>query len=101
MPRRNRFFTIRPLKAEKKKELRIDALQPRFSLRTVWFPDRAAASWTRLLTDELTAFPHGMHDDAIDALAYIEQMAVVPAAGAAVYTADSSDYDPYTWGRGD
>ena len=69
MPRRNRFFTIRPLKAEKKKELRIDALQPRFSLRTVWFPARAP--WLETLTGELTAFPHGLHDDVIDALAYI------------------------------
>jgi predicted phage terminase large subunit-like protein len=97
MPRRNRFFTIRPLKAEKKKELRIDTLQPRFSLGTVWFPERAP--WTRLLESELTAFPFGAHDDAIDALAYIEQMAAVPVrrppAPAAADNGGNRVFNPY------
>lgn len=77
MPRRNRFFGITPLRAEKKKELRIDTMQPRFSTGTVWF--RKDAEWLGLLEGELLAYPKGLHDDVIDALAYVEQLAVVPA----------------------
>ena len=79
MPKRGCFFRIQPLKAEKKKELRIDALQPRLSVGSVWF--RRAAPWLEKLEGELLAFPHGAHDDVIDALAYVEQMAVAPSRG--------------------
>ncbi len=77
MPKRNTFFRIQPLKAEKKKELRIDALQPRFSVGSVWF--RALAPWLEKLEQELLAYPHGAHDDVIDALAYVEQLGVAPS----------------------
>lgn len=76
MPKRNCFFRIQPLRAEKKKELRIDALQPRFAVGSVWF--REAAEWLGKLEQELLAYPHGTHDDVIDALAYMEQMARAP-----------------------
>ena len=71
MPKRGIFFRITPLKAEKKKELRIDTLQPRFAVGTVWF--KRNASWLDKLESELLAYPHGAHDDVIDALAYMEQ----------------------------
>ena len=76
MPLRGVFFRIVPLKAEKKKEIRIDNIQPRFAVGTVWF--RSGASWLDKIEGELLAYPNGLHDDVIDALAYMEQMAVSP-----------------------
>ncbi|MBQ7215302.1 MAG: phage terminase large subunit, partial [Synergistaceae bacterium] len=76
MPKRGIFFRIQPLKAEKKKELRIDAIQPRFAVGTIWFKRNAA--WLDKIEGELLAYPHGAHDDVIDALAYMEQMAAEP-----------------------
>ena len=76
MPKRGTFFRITPLKAEKKKELRIDTLQPRFAVGTVWF--RRNASWLDKIESELLAYPHGAHDDVIDALAYMEQLVSEP-----------------------
>jgi len=76
MPRRGIFFRITPLKAEKKKEIRIDNIQPRFAVGTVWF--RRGAMWLDKLEGELLAYPHGAHDDVIDALAYMEQVAAAP-----------------------
>lgn len=76
MPKRGCFFRIQPLKAEKKKELRIDALQPRFAVGSVWF--RRDATWLEKMESELLAYPHGAHDDVIDALAYMEQIALPP-----------------------
>lgn len=76
MPKRNLFFRITELKAEKKKELRIDAMQPRFAVGSVWF--RRGALWLDKLEGELLAYPNGAHDDVIDALAYMEQIAAVP-----------------------
>ena len=76
MPKRGIFFRITPLKAEKKKELRIDTLQPRFAVGTVWF--KAGAAWREKIESELLAYPNGAHDDVIDALAYVEQVANEP-----------------------
>lgn len=74
---RNVFFRTKELEAEKKKELRISALSARFASGTVWFPRQAP--WLAELESELLAFPKGKHDDLIDALAYIEQIAQPPA----------------------
>ena len=76
MPKRGIFFRITPLKAEKKKELRIDSIQPRFAVGTVWF--RRDAVWLDKVEAELLAYPHGAHDDIIDALAYMEQVVSEP-----------------------
>ena len=76
MPRRGSFFRVVALKAEKKKEIRIDNIQPRFAVGTVWF--KRGASWLEKLEGELLAYPNGVHDDIIDALAYMEQLAVSP-----------------------
>jgi predicted phage terminase large subunit-like protein len=69
MPKRDRFFTIVELEAEKQKELRIKGLQPRFRSNTVWLPEHAP--WLTEMESELLMFPKGLHDDLIDALAYI------------------------------
>ena len=76
MPKRGVFFRITPLKAEKKKELRIDTLQPRFAVGSVWF--RRNAVWLNKIERELLSYPHGTHDDVIDALAYMEQLVSEP-----------------------
>ncbi len=76
MPKRGIFFRITPLKAEKKKEIRIDSLQPRFAVGTVWF--KRDAAWLDKVESELLAYPHGAHDDVIDALAYMEQVVAEP-----------------------
>ena len=76
MPQRGTFFRIQPLRAEKKKELRIDTLQPRFALGTVW--TKRNAVWLPELESELLAYPHGARDDVIDALAYVEQISTKP-----------------------
>ena len=91
MPHRGIFFRITPLKAEKKKEIRIDTLQPRFAVGTVWF--KARALWLQELEAELLAYPHGAHDDIIDALAYIEQMAAEP------YTSSWGGDEDDDWNR--
>lgn len=69
MPARDTFFTIIELDAEKQKELRIKGIQPRFRAKTVWFPEHA--SWLTEMESELLMFPKGLHDDLIDALAYL------------------------------
>ena len=85
MPRRGIFFRITPLKAEKKKEIRIDAIQPRFAVGTVWF--KRNAGWLEKIESELLSYPHGAHDDVIDALAYMEQLATSP------YEYKNNDYE--------
>ena len=76
MPKRGIFFRIQPLKAEAKKEIRIDNIQPRYAVGTVWHKNNAV--WLEKLEGELLAYPHGAHDDVIDALAYMEQMIKEP-----------------------
>ena len=76
MPERGIFFRSKGLIAERRKELRIEMLAPRFATGTIWFP-RGAGFLTEL-EGELLKFPTGIHDDLIDALAYIEQLALVP-----------------------
>jgi predicted phage terminase large subunit-like protein len=76
MPRRGRFFRVEPLASHAKKAIRIHMLQPRFALRTVLFP--RGAGWIPEMEGELLNFtPDGarsLHDDLIDALAYMEQL---------------------------
>ena len=78
MPRQHTFFVIEPLVSATKKELRIEAVQPRFSQGMVWFP--SGASWLREMEGELLSFPYSEHDDLIDSLAYIDQVAFPPSA---------------------
>lgn len=77
MPKRNMFFTVTQLKAQRRKEERISALQPRFTAGSVWVPENAGDWWTELM-GEMLAFPNGIHDDLLDALAYVEQISVTP-----------------------
>ena len=92
MPRRGTFFRITPLKAEKKKEIRIDNIQPRFAVGTVWF--KTGALWLDKIEGELLAYPHGAHDDVIDALAYIEQLATAPFDNSVSERGLEDDWNP-------
>lgn len=81
MPKRNIFFTVHGLKAEQKKAERIASLQPRFKAGTVWFP-KGKTDYMVELEKELLSFTmegsKGLHDDLVDALAYVSQVAVPP-----------------------
>ena len=81
MTKRNQYFNIIPLDhGGRKKEARIRMLQPRFKAHTIWFPEDA--DWVIEMESELLAFTmqgsRGLHDDLIDALAYMEQIAQAP-----------------------
>lgn len=87
MPKRNIWFTVKDLEASSRKELRISTLQPRFKSGSVWFP--MGAKFLTELESELQSFPKGLHDDLIDALAYISQIALPPVGNfSSVSTAD-------------
>jgi len=81
MSKRNIFFNILPLKHGRiRKEERIKMLQPRFKAHSIWFPEEA--KWLAELEAELMSFTmegcKGLHDDLIDSLAYMEQIAQAP-----------------------
>lgn len=81
MPRRNIFFPLIEVKhGNTKKEARIEALEPRFKSRSVWFPQ--AAHWLPELEQQLTMFSRSgkmtLHDDIIDCLAYFTQVTQAP-----------------------
>lgn len=78
MSRRNLFFQIISLRSEQKKELRIDSLHPRFARGSIYFPE--GGDWVETIEDQLTSFPRGLHDDLIDALAYMDQIAIPPSS---------------------
>jgi predicted phage terminase large subunit-like protein len=108
MPLRNQFFPVFELVAEKQKELRIKALQPRFKAHTVWLPEHAP--WLTEMESELLMFPKGLHDDLIDAMAYIPAFAYpmnrndvlradlvragIPAGDAGLEFSNTGKYDP-------
>lgn len=86
MPTRNIFFSIVPLKADSKKEERIKLLQPRFYAGSIWLP--ANAPWLKQFKSEFLAFPKGLRDDVLDALAYMEQIALAPVKRRTVLTSN-------------
>lgn len=51
------------------KKARAQSIQGRMAMGKVFFPERAA--WWPEARDQLLKFPHGAHDDFVDALAYI------------------------------
>lgn len=74
--KRNIMFSTRELEADKQKEIRIMTLQPRFKAHQVYFPEYS--SYLTELETELLMFPKCLHDDIIDSLAYIPQLATQP-----------------------
>ena len=76
MIKRNTWFTVKPLEAKEKKEIRIAALQPRFKAGTLWFP--MGQDFLVELESEFLSFPKSLHDDLIDSLAHISAIASPP-----------------------
>jgi predicted phage terminase large subunit-like protein len=75
MTRRAKYLPIVGIKpsTERTKETRILGLVPRFEFGRVFIGPECSD-----LLQELKSFPRGAHDDVIDALAYIEQIAGKP-----------------------
>jgi predicted phage terminase large subunit-like protein len=73
MRRRNIYLPIVELKASRSKEERIEGLIPRYANGSVYHLEHCP--YRAELEDELLRFPRGKHDDCIDALAYINQIA--------------------------
>lgn len=74
MRKRNKFFTITPLKHHgTKKETRIRALIPRMENKSVFFVGN-----NNDLEQEMRVFPRGQNDDVLDAFAYQENLAYKP-----------------------
>ena len=76
MPKRNIFFKLVELKhGNKAKEIRIEALEPLYKSNIVWFPNRA--DWLTEVEQQHIMFSKTgkmtLHDDIIDAAAYIRQ----------------------------
>ncbi|MDT8900930.1 hypothetical protein [Anaeroselena agilis] len=80
MQERNIWFRVEPLRAEGKKEERIRMLQPRFTVGTIWFSP--TLPWFNIFKAEFLSFPKGLHDDVLDTLAYVEQIAKAPSRSA-------------------
>lgn len=71
MRKRNVFFNIEELKdGGAGKNLRIEALVPRFLSGSIYFKQDQ-----KNLIDEMMTFPSGVHDDLVDALAYQMEIA--------------------------
>lgn len=74
MRKRNKFFTITPLKhGGTKKETRIRGLIPYYETGTVFHVGDNSE-----LEDEMRVFPHGLNDDVLDSLGYQPQIAFKP-----------------------
>ena len=75
MRKRSVWLPLRELHTDTRisKEMRIRALIPRFSNKTVFIK-----SYMTDLVDQLLDFPKGRYDDLIDALAYQLQLIIVP-----------------------
>ena len=89
MRRTHRVFRIDLLSHgnQKKQDRILWALQGRLEHGKIKFKQ---GDWNSKIVDEFSAFPSQLvTDDLIDALAYIDQMAVVP------YRSDLEDYDDY------
>lgn len=77
MRKRNKFFTITPLKHHgTKKETRIRGLIPRYETKSIFHVGNCND-----LEEEQRVFPRGQHDDVLDSLAYSEQLVFKPYRG--------------------
>ncbi len=59
-------FPVTPVKVDRDKQARAEAVTPLFEAGRVFFP--ADAAWRSDLEDELASFPVGAHDDQVDSV---------------------------------
>jgi len=64
--KRDTAIPIKPVKVDKDKVARANAVTPLIESGRVYLPERA--SWLHNLIEELSSFPSGEHDDQVDAL---------------------------------
>ena len=50
------------------KEARVMAVSPEIEAGNVWLPDPSIAPWVHDFIEEVCSFPHGAHDDQVDAM---------------------------------
>lgn len=93
MKRRNIYLPIVELKASRSKEERIEGLIPRYANGSVYHLENLP--YRSELEEELLRFPRGKHDDVIDALAYMNQIAIQARAHKPNFKSRSSVDD---WG---
>jgi predicted phage terminase large subunit-like protein len=65
---RSEVPTLKPVVPRGSKETRLLAVSPQIEGGHVRFPHPRQAPWVTALVDEMVAFPHGSHDDQVDAL---------------------------------
>lgn len=63
------FCAIHEITPAADKQTRAQSIQGRMAMNKVFFP--GFAPWWGLARDEILKFPHGAHDDFVDALAYL------------------------------
>lgn len=95
MKRRNLMLPVKDIKRgpDKTKEMRIRSLVPRFEFGTV-FINRGLVDFE----DEYNKFPKGLHDDILDALSSIEEIAFPPhkkKEPVRVPASNSKDYERF------
>lgn len=78
MRRRNSYLPVQEIKPDhnESKEMRIKGLEPRYAAGTIFHSKQVKN--IDYLEDELLRFPKGKHDDTIDALSYMNQIAYPP-----------------------
>jgi len=64
---RNKIPGIVPEEPQGSKLARASAVAPLVEARNVWIPAASLAPWSDGLIEEAAAFPHGTHDDQVDA----------------------------------
>lgn len=69
MMERTTWINIREVTPSNDKATRAQSIAGRVAMGKVFFP--RGATWTEKAINELLAFPNGLHDDFVDALAYI------------------------------
>ncbi len=77
------YFNVVEVTPSKDKETRAQAIAARVGMGRVFFP--RDAWWTQKAVEQLLAFPNGLHDDFVDALAWLGLglQAQIPAGAAA------------------
>lgn len=93
--RRNRFLPIFELQHNQQhKETRIRGLIPRYQSGSVYHIKQNNMSLCSELEEEMVRFPKGVHDDVIDAAAYLTQMVEdMPLGGSETLDTNYDKYD--------
>ena len=92
------YINIREVTPAQDKEQRAQSIAARVAMGKVYFP--VDKLWTEKVVNEMLAFPNGIHDDAVDALAYIGlglQSQFAPGKSKAAEKAKQPAYGTLAW----